>query len=361
MAYIIHLRNLFILLRFVDTMNDVLVYGVPLDPDERESVVRLKHDQRARASLPHPDPYTALSRSFSFKHQLLGNVPVESWLTPLPSEEELFMSTVENYVAFIDSDGCWEYTQAIKAGMGELVGDNRSLMIAVDHSVAAAPIMHACELHGKDDVGVVMFDSHFDGILPSYRCGLIQYDIDTNPQSHFDPDDPFVVNRPESFNADSFLYRLIDDGHIAPENVMIVGVSDYPSKKTEQIRDERIQRFLSFYHHYEGMGVTILPKERLRANKRLFDPSSLDCSRIHVSVDIDVGSRNAIYGARFIDYKGLSTAEIEAHMQRIRESKKEIVSADISEIDVWKAGFKHHGKKDATYAVAKRIGNMLFG
>ncbi len=341
-------------------MEDVVVIGVALDPDEREDVVLRKHDARLRASLPYTDPYLALADTLSVPHTLMGAFPVEAWLTPVPPPDDLFMCTVENYVAFIDADGCWEYAQAVKQGIDDTIGTTRTLLIAVDHSMAAAPILHACEQYGKEDCGIVIFDSHFDGILPSYRCGLIQYDIDTNPQSHFDPNDPFVVSRPQSFNADSFLFKLIDEKQIEPSNVIIAGVSDYPSGKTASIADERVQRFLEFYHHYEDLGVQIIPKERIAANPRSFDPSRLDVSALHVSVDIDVGSRNALFGARFIDYKGLSLAEMMSLITKTRACKAPIVSADICEIDVWKAGLKHYGKRDNTYGIATQVGNALF-
>ncbi|MHC1609737.1 MAG: arginase family protein [Candidatus Methanofastidiosia archaeon] len=341
-------------------MEDILVFGVPLDPDEREEVVRRKHDVTKRSALDYTDPYSALCSKFSFNKKLLGNFPVESWLTPIPNEEELFMCTVENYVGFIDCDGCWEYTMAIKKYLDESANNKRSLMVAVDHSVAAASIMHSCEQYGKEDCGIVVFDSHFDGILPSYRCGLIQYDLDTNPSSNFDKNDPFIFGRSESFNADSFLFKLIDDGLVEPNNIIVAGVSDYPSNKTAKIKDERVEKFVEFYRHYEDIGVTIIPKEKIKANPRAFDISSLDCSSLHVSVDVDVGSRNALYGARFIDYKGLSSPEIFYMLDKVLQSKKKIVSADISEIDVWRANRKHFGKQDNTYTIASRIGNKLF-
>ena len=341
-------------------MDDVVIVGAALDPDEREDVVDRKHDLQARGALLYHDPYEAVVAKVAFPHTAMGAFPVEPWLTPVPPDSELFMCTVENYVAFIDADGCWEYAEAVRKGMEETLEGRRTLLVAVDHSLAAAPILRACEQHGKEDVGIIMFDSHFDGILPSYRCGLIQYDIDTNPQSPFDPDDPFISCRPESFNADSFLFKLIDEKRIEPENVIIAGVSDYPSVKTEGVRDERVQRFLSFYHHYEELGVTIIPKERLKANPRAFDPAKLGVSAMHVSVDIDVGSRTALYGARFIDYKGLSEQEILAMIAKVRACKAPVMSADLCEIDVWKAGLKHYGKRDLTYDIAARIATALF-
>ncbi|MBN1786676.1 MAG: arginase family protein [Candidatus Methanofastidiosa archaeon] len=341
-------------------MEGVVVFGVPLDPDEREDVVMMKNDPKLRSSIRVKDPYTAVSERLSFKKELIGSAPVEPWLTPFPPDEMLFMCTVENYVTFIDCDGCWEYAMAIKDSMGDLVGDRRSLMIAVDHSAACASMIRSSEAYGKEDCGIIIFDSHFDGILPSYRCGLIQHDIDTNPNSPFDPDDPFIFGRSESFNADSFLFKLIDEKYVLPENVMVVGVSDYPSAKAEKLGDERVSRYIDFYHGYEERGVTVIPKERLRANPRLFDMGKLDVGNLHVSIDVDVGSRMALHGARFIDYKGLSEREIFNLLGGIRTSGKRIVSADISEIDVWKAGRMFSGKKDRTYEIASKMGNALF-
>jgi len=340
-------------------MPNVDVIGVPLDPDERESVVRIKNDPVARSELRFHEPYSALVDKLKFDKKTHGNFPVEPWLTSFPSEEELFMCTVENFVAFIDSDGCWEYTELVRRYMEEKIGDNRSLMLAVDHSVACASMIRASEIYGKDDYGLIIFDSHFDGILPTHRCDLIQYDLEMNPDTRFSRDDPFLYNRGESFNADSFLFKMIDENYINPENVIVVGVSDYPST-ISNIDDERISRFVDFYHSYEEKGIKIITKDKLRANKKFFDPSMLETKNIHVSMDIDVGSRNAIYGARFIDYKGLSSNEIFYLLQKILDTKKRIVSADICEIDVWKAGKKFFGKQDRTYEVAAKIANMLF-
>ena len=341
-------------------MEDVVVFGVPLDPDEREESVIRKHDPKSRSSLKFKDPYSAICDKLSFKRDLVGNAPVEPWLTPCPPEEDLFMCTVENFVSFIDCDGCWEYTKAVRGSMNDIVGEKRSLMVAVDHSIACASIMHSCDLYGKENCGLIMLDSHFDGILPSYRCGLIQHDIDTNPNSPFDERDPFIFGRAESFNADSFLFKLIDGNYIMPENVIVLGVSDYPSTKAQKIDDERVSKYIDFYHSYEEKGVTVIPKERIRANPRLFDPGKMDVRNVHLSVDIDVGSRRALYGARFIDYKGLTEREIFLHIGSIRSSNLKIVSADVSEMDVWKAGRMFYGKKDRTYKLASRICNSIF-
>lgn len=340
-------------------MDKVALIGVPLDPDEREHAVDIKHNAYARKALAYHDPYTALCKRFTFPRVELGNAPIDSWLTPFPSEDELFLSTVENYVAFTDTDGCWDAMMFVKESMDKMVGDMRSLMIAVDHCVACASILRASEKYGKEDLGLVIFDSHFDGILPCYRSGLIQHDIETNPDSPFDPNDPFISGRAESFNADSFLFRLIDEKYVLPENIIVAGVSDYPPEK-DVAADGRVNSYIDFYKGYEKKGLKIVPKQHIGANPRAFDPSSLGVSNLHVSVDIDVGSRNAIYGARFIDYKGLSSKQIYSMIQKVVDSGKKIVSADISEIDVWKAGIKHYGKKDATYDVAAKVGNMLF-
>ncbi|HPR41951.1 MAG TPA: arginase family protein [Candidatus Methanofastidiosa archaeon] len=171
-------------------------------------------------------------------------------------------------------------------------------------------------------------------------------------------DDPFIHARSDSFNADSFIYKLIDEKYILPENVIVVGVSDYP-KEISKIDDKRISDFVDFYKSYEEMGLTIVTKEMINSNPRFFDPSSLEVEKLHVSVDIDVGSRNAIYGARFTDFKGLPEKEIYSLIDNIKSCDAKVVSSDINEIDVWKAGSKFFGKSDRTYEVATTIGRKL--
>lgn len=94
---------------------DLFFISGPLDPDERESSVLRKIEmlEKGYEGILFKDPYDGMARE-------LGKIPgpesrldVEPWLLPAPPKSMSFMLTVENFVAFIDSNGCLEYAKKV--------------------------------------------------------------------------------------------------------------------------------------------------------------------------------------------------------------------------------------------------------
>ena len=98
------------------------------------------------------------------------------------------------------------------------------------------------------------------------------------------------------------------------------------TKRCKNAKDQRIREYYEFYKKFEDDGVTILPKNKLKANfeislKKIFE--KIKTPYIYISVDIDIGSRQALTGARFIDYLGLEESEIYKIIDKLNKYAKE--------------------------------------
>lgn len=340
---------------------DFRIISCPIDPDEREPVIdfKIKNALQGYPNLRFKDPYDAIAFNLAQERIELNpiRVEVEPWLLPAPDPSYIDLLTVENVVAFIDSNGCLEYANVVCEMLNERNAELVSL-IGVDHSITGGVVKFLSEKYGAENIALVVLDSHFDAIIPSIRCGVIQYDLETNPDTPFDPRDPYIMWRPESYNADSFLNFVIEEKLIEPQNLIVAGVSDYPSPKAFEIEDIRIKKYLQHYLSFEKRGVNIIPKEKLKIQKTLKKAiKELDAKYIYISLDIDVGSNNALIGARFTDYNGISEEEIYRTIHEIvklaKSNEIRFLGFDLMETDVFKA------THDRTYDIEANIFKIL--
>ncbi len=352
-------------------MRNIKIFGAAFDPDERQAKIanKIANSRENYSQLQFRDPYDGVMNQLEKlvqkgSFEVVGNLPVEPWLTPTPDSKYVPLLEVENLVAFIDSDGCKEYADKASEFVKEKVLPDSSVLLGVDHSLTGGCLQAFSKEYGVSDMGLVILDSHFDAVTPSIRCGLIQYDVENNPESPFDPHDPYIRGRLDSYNADSFLHYLIEERKVAPENVLILGVSDYPPKAAFEVDDERVKRYLTHYLGFEEKGVKIIRKEKIRR-----DPLSvrkalkrLKARHIYLSVDIDVGARAALRGARFLDYEGLNESEIYCLIKLVkgRVGKGDcLIGFDILETDVYEAGSRRGGSEDRTYQIEANIAKLL--
>ncbi|MFQ5821623.1 MAG: arginase family protein [Candidatus Heimdallarchaeota archaeon] len=336
-------------------------FGCPLDPDEREAVIKSKAEKAklGYASLAFKDPYDAMvhylqSVKLNAPFDFLGKLDIAPWLIPAPEPKYLELLTVENVVAFIDANGCLEYATTAYRFVKEHVLAYKPVLMGVDHSLIGGPIRAIAETCGKSDLCVAILDSHLDAIIPTVRCGLIQYDVETNPESPFDPFDPFIRGRLDSYNADSFIYYLIHEGWVSSENVVVIGVCDYPPKAAFEIDDERVKRYVNLYTGFEKMGVKIIKKQELEENPSVVKKTltEMKARNLYVSIDVDVGANSALRGARFLDYTGLSEDLIHkvlGHLISVIKRGVNLTGFDIVETDVHKASL------DRTYQIELEI------
>ncbi len=324
-----------------------------LDPDERESVIKKKIEgmQNNYAKVKYKDPLdgfmNALKMDFKTKR-----IDVEGWLTPTPPSSMQFMMDVENYVSFIDSNGCLEYANTVK----EIVAaepESVPLLLGVDHSLTGGAVEALAKKHGGENIRFIIFDSHFDFIAPTMRCGLIQYDLETNPKTHFSQNDPFIFGRPDSYNADSFLKYVLD--YIPPTNILVIGVSDYPPRSAFEIDDDRVKRYVEYYQKMESDGVQVIKKDDIKPNAAKIKAMIAKTNKpfTYVSIDVDVCSNTSLKGARFLDYYGVDHRDLYGLMVAIAQSKSrsKLIGIDFMEFDVFSADASFFGKPDRTYEI----------
>jgi len=351
-------------------------FGIDFDPDEREASVRKKiryiHSSSLQGDRGYSDPYDAITSQLECNDstrrciQKLGKIPVEHWLTSKPKIADLV--SVENYVFFIDSDGCREYATKVRDFVDDKILPDMPVMIGVDHSSSSGSIEALSKEIGAENLSWIILDSHFDAILTEVRCGLVQYDLETNPESVFKRGDPYIWGRPNSLNADSFVDYLVKNRNVYPENLFVIGVSDHPPRVAQGIKDERVQRFVDSYLDFQKKGSSIVTKESINSKgvNSSIAPALIRIKTpyVYVSLDIDVGAVSAHNGSRYLDVKGLNEEQIlllaRLLKQNLNQRGKKLAGLDIMETDVHGAGrVSIDGKKDRTYEIEMEFLRVL--
>ncbi len=311
--------------------NHPVFFGCALDPDERDESIR----EKIRLSGKDPksdDPYFEIMELVRQEvnpetWEERGIIPVPQWLRPIPPLSMQRDVLLDNIVRFIDGDGCLDFAQLVSKFIEEYILPGIPCMVAVDHSLTGGAFTSLVGFYDPDDISLIVVDSHVDALPASAMSEAIQYDIATNPNSVYDPNDPFLKNRPDSYNASSFIYYLLTEGLIDPRNLYLVGVSDYPPKRAFRIRDGRIEHYLDCYSSLKRNGVKILTKKDLSLGgvtltnliRRIRTPY------VYISIDMDIGARNALNGVRFLNHQGIS----ENQMYRIALNLRELIDRGV--------------------------------
>ncbi|MCP4104573.1 MAG: arginase family protein [Desulfobacteraceae bacterium] len=340
--------------------NKVIFFGCPLDCDEKPDSIQ---EKLTRGWIPGKgkDPFEMVMKFIrnEVPRELWdeqGSLDVPGWLLPKPPSDELWRITVGKFVAFTDQDGCRTIASEVENFVKENILPHIPCMIAVDHSLTGGVFRSLADHYGKENISLVILDSHTDAIPMSVSAQAIQYDIDNNPNSVYDKNDPFFYDRTDSYNASSFVHYLLAEQAVKPKNLYLIGVSDYPEKRTLRTEDPRIARYVSVYTGMKRSGVKILTKKDclLSSSKIKNMLEQLSTPYVYISVDMDIGSGNAVEGVRFRDWQGLNANQI----YRIADALAEILSKrvklagmDITEINPRRAG----RSQDKTYQIAANL------
>lgn len=348
----------------------VAFFGCPLDGDERDDSI-----QEKLALIGGPkglnDPYDGvmeiLRKEVDQKLFLeKGSIDLPTWLRPIPSLQDKEKIDTESFISFIDEGGFEIYSQKVGDFVAQHIFPDIPCMIAVDHSLTGGVFNKLTELYAPDKISIIVLDSHTDAIPISILSGIIQYDIDTNPETPYDPNDPYLYHRKDSYNASSFLYNLLEEGVVKPQDLFIIGVSDYPPKHAFRIKDPRVESYVRLFSELKRRGVTILTKDDF-----LLSPSKLKNILMHIknpyvyiSIDLDIGAKNGLEGVRFLERQGLNERQIYRIAEYLKDglSKRvQLVGMDLTEINVRKAGNLHPSGDDPTYRIgANLIKTLLF-
>ncbi|RLE52455.1 MAG: hypothetical protein DRJ33_03850 [Candidatus Methanomethylicota archaeon] len=346
------------------------VFGISLDPDEGLDSIRMK-TQLALSGFRVVEPYDAIVeelRDWAIGKDLVfkGKVDVESWLTPNPTVDDLILLTPEGIVAFLDTNGCLEYRRKVADFVKDNISD-KPVMIGIDHSMTGGVLDALTERYGSAELGVIVFDSHFDAISSNIRNKLVEYAREKSPdkgQFGLTPFDYvyYPEGRKDAYLCGSFLKFLIEEGVIKAENLVVYGPLDYPDAKVREISDLRVKEYVEAYLQLERQGVTIVPRSVIDRNGVIeslkYAISKLDAQNIYISVDIDIMARRPVLGAKFIDIEGISELEFYClvdFLKKVLDDK--IVGFDIVEIEPLRAGGTlKNGKPEPTYSV---VGNII--
>jgi arginase family enzyme len=342
----------------------VVLFGCPLDCDEKHDAIQEK--LAAYYEFPQSDdPVIPVAAALAVEvpgreWKQYDSIEVPGWLRPMPTAEERPKIVVDAFVAFIDQNGCREFADRIAKEVRSKILPDFPCMIAVDHSLTGGAIEALTEYYGQKNISLLVVDSHTDAVPMSKLAKAIAYDVDTNPDSVYDKADPFLFNRPESYNASSFLHHLVADNLVDPRDLYILGVSDYPEKKALRIKDPRITDYTSAYADLKKQGATIVTKRecQLKPTKVKALLKKIRTPFAYISIDMDIGARNALNGVRFRNWQGLSETQIYRLVDTICQAGKsevQIVGMDITEINSRIAGRQWGESVDRTYQIAASL------
>jgi len=347
-----------------DSDKKIIFFGCPLDGDERHESIQEKLTLRGMKGISD-DPYEGIMEIIRQEvnpevWSEKGSIDVPSWLRPIPSLVDEEKIITETFVDFMDHGGFETYAQKVGDFIATNIFPDIPCLLAVDHSLTGGAFKKLVELYEPEDVSLIVLDSHTDAIPMSVMAGMIQYDIDTNPDTVHDRHDPFLYDRQDSYNASSFVYYLLAEEVLKPQNLYLIGISDYPPKHAFRIKDSRIENYVNIFSELKRRGVTILTK-----NDVLISPSKaknilnhIKTPYVYVSIDLDIGARNGIEAVRFLEREGLNERQIYNLVDLLRSLFSRgirLVGMDLTEINPRKAGGHPSTGEDKTYRIGANI------
>jgi len=346
------------------TDKKLVLFGCPFDCDEKFDSIQEKRNGLWTMG-KSDDPFDEVMTFIRSEVQPdlwaeLGSVDIPTWLRPKPGGEDLLKLSTENFIAFIDADGCRRIAGDVACWVSRKILPDIPCMIGIDHSLTGGVYQSLTEVYGRDNLSLIVIDSHTDAIPMSVLSGAIQYDMDTNPGSVHDPRDPFLYNRPDSYNASSFIQHMAAEGTINLKNLYILGVSDYPEKKSFRIKDPRISGYTGAYADLKRRGAKIVTKKECMLSPQRLKTllQMISTPYVYVSIDMDIGAMNAVEGVRFRNWTGLSEPQIYklADMLKTLFTRKiQLAGMDIMEIDPRRAGEYYPAGRDQTFRIAANL------
>jgi arginase family enzyme len=346
------------------TDKKIVFFGCPLDCDEKYDSIQEKLNGLWTMG-KSDDPFDEVMAFIRPEVQQdlwreIGSVNVPTWLRPKPCGEDILKLSTEKFITFIDENGCRRIAADVEEIVSKKILPDVPCMIGIDHSLTGGAYKSVTEFYGRENVSLIVIDSHTDAIPMSALSDAIQYDIDTNPGSVHDPGDPFLYNRPDSYNSSSFIHHMASEGIINPKNLYIFGVSDYPDKKSFRIKDPRISRYTGAYADLKRSGAKIMTKKECsQAPQKLKTVlQMISTPYAYISIDMDIGAISAVEGVRFRNWQGLTEDRIYKLVDALKNlfaRKIQLAGMDITEFDQRRAGEIYHAGRDQTFRIAANL------
>jgi arginase family enzyme len=332
------------------------IFGAALDVLPHPEKIALKRAylnalQKGMIEANDPaDPYDALrslllQKTNNFPRDFIGKLPIPSMYTPKPSPADLRRISDVEYFAFTDGGGCLDVAREIKAFIEkDLAEDLPFLMIGVDHSLTGGAVMALSQIVGKSNLAVIVFDGHFDAISSNARAAAYRSSQGSDLPAPSAPD-TFI----ESYNCETFLKYLIDDEWLAPENLCMIGVNDFPVWKNQESLPSGLELYRSEYNRFIDDGVSIIDGRSLVEDSGLAERflEKTEAEYIYISLDADVVDLRENPAVRFHVTNGISSSlllqTVEAIFSQIKRLDRKIAAIDVMEIDIHLADIDYPG------------------
>jgi arginase family enzyme len=354
--------------KMLNSKTQYKLFGMALDPADDPSSLELKQAWMNSPGAGAPglkagrDPYDEVTAGLGrvlkrLNIQAAGKFPLPSWLTSRPEPADAELVTVANIGAFYDSGGLLKTLQQLEVFVEQSILPARPLMLGVDHSATAGVVSALSKKLGAQNLSVIVLDQHFDALPMSVRLAGAERII--NPMGG---NSLSAVSLPENYQdqlcCGNFWPRLMDEGHIRPQNLAFIGVADYPSSSAPA-------EFRKAYLDFEKRGCRFFPLESFGGDYRVslaeFIQSSIQTSELYVSCDLDVGAYNFSWAARYMDVPGISAQNLlfaaETINQTIQNRGANLAGLDIMELNIHFLGLPAgEGQPDSTL---KTVGEFL--
>ena len=338
------------------------VFGVALDASDDPWNLQLKlasmMSTENSADFLHLDPYDALVKDVAdFQHfELAGKYPIPSWLGPRPCASDLHLVNAKNLQQFVANGGFFETKKGVRDFVERKVFPAFPIMLGIDHSTTGGVVAALAKRYGQERISVVVLDRHFDAIPLSLRMDSL-----LKPTSGFNKNRTFGsgdVTEVDQYCCGNFWAYLIEGGIVLPENLLFVGVADYPEKNI----DSKWKRFKESYLSFEDRGCSFFPLWKFDGfyidSLARFLNEKIKTPYVYVSLDLDVGAYNCTYAARYMDGIGinrqnlLDIAGIIADGNRNKNYR--LVGFDIMEFNMHFLGIKTtEGIEDSTLSLVQ--------
>ncbi|OGO32530.1 MAG: hypothetical protein A2Z29_06990 [Chloroflexi bacterium RBG_16_56_11] len=309
------------------------------------------------------DPYDAVTGSMSAlfdQHYIkpAGKFSIPTWLWPKPNSSDSMYVTPKNMESFIDSGGLLEIVKQLKSFVTQNIFPEIPIMLGIDHSATAGVVSALVERYTREELCIVVLDQHFDAIPLSVRLeGLCQAKTVFPSGIPFFP--PTPVGYSDQFCCGNFWAYLMEAGIVLPENLVFVGVADYPGHK-----ETPGSKFRKTYLDFEKRGCSFFPRNQFErpytGEFTRFLQEKINAPNIYISLDLDVGSFASTYAARYMDRPGigeqnlLDVAGIIADECSRRKAK--ITGIDIMEFNMHFLGIEMpDGVKDTTLGLVQKF------
>lgn len=347
--------------------NSGKLFGVALDPADDPFSLQLK--QAWMAAKPDEldwlsaclDPYDAVTKSLATllekqSIEMAGKFPVPSWLWPKPKPSDLPLINAANMGSFFDSGYLLEIVRQLQSFIKDSIFPGIPIMLGVDHSATAGVISALAERYSPEMLTVVVLDQHFDAIPLSVRLKGISQASSNSMATPFNlPATP--IGFTDNFCCGNFWAYLINEGIVLPENLIFIGVADYPPDQKTAPQEDSFRRS---YFSFEERGCSFFPlrlfNEQYLDRLTQFLQEKIKSAYVYVSLDLDVGAYVSTYAARFMDRPGISREKL-LDIARIiaegcRQGRFKIAGLDIMEFNMHFLGIEMpDGVKDRTLSL----------